>query len=220
MILIFLTWDNPHWRGKRSRHSRRMRNPQFTYLARGPWAKTFPTIHFWLPLHLPVTEQYSHVLNKSLAGIWDAITPMWSRFDGWKPSCFHKKWIDVRSFKCYIPVSNAIIPRMNLKLWRIGEPPLCLHELDDSDDIFHMQIDLYKQLDHLCRQTTVLPCIAITWAVLGPIKDVWIKIYFIQTHLKVILNNKIKFYSIMHRDHSAQYASYVAYINWMSHTYF
>ena len=25
------------WRGKRSRHSRRMRNPQFIHLARGPW---------------------------------------------------------------------------------------------------------------------------------------------------------------------------------------
>ena len=29
--------DNPRWREKRSRHSRRMRNPHFTYLARGPW---------------------------------------------------------------------------------------------------------------------------------------------------------------------------------------
>ena len=27
---------NLRWRGKRSRHSRRMRNPQFTYLVRGP----------------------------------------------------------------------------------------------------------------------------------------------------------------------------------------
>ena len=26
---------NPRWQGKRSRHSRRMRNPQFTYLVRG-----------------------------------------------------------------------------------------------------------------------------------------------------------------------------------------
>ena len=25
------------WRGKRSQHSRRMRNPQFAYLVRGPW---------------------------------------------------------------------------------------------------------------------------------------------------------------------------------------
>ena len=29
------------WRGKRSRHSRRMRTRNFTYLARGPWSKTF-----------------------------------------------------------------------------------------------------------------------------------------------------------------------------------
>ena len=28
---------NPWCRGKRSRHSRRMRNPQFMHLARGPW---------------------------------------------------------------------------------------------------------------------------------------------------------------------------------------
>ena len=29
---------NPRWRGKRSGHSRRMRNPPFTYLVRGPWS--------------------------------------------------------------------------------------------------------------------------------------------------------------------------------------
>ena len=28
---------NALWREKRSRHSRRMRNPQFTYLVRSPW---------------------------------------------------------------------------------------------------------------------------------------------------------------------------------------
>ena len=28
---------NPRWQGKRSRHSRSMRNPRFTYLVRGPW---------------------------------------------------------------------------------------------------------------------------------------------------------------------------------------
>ena len=32
----------PRWRGKRSRHSWRMRTRNFTYLARGPWLHTLP----------------------------------------------------------------------------------------------------------------------------------------------------------------------------------
>ena len=31
----------PRWRGKRSRHSRRMRTHSFTYLTRGPWTGDF-----------------------------------------------------------------------------------------------------------------------------------------------------------------------------------
>ena len=48
------------WRGKRSRHSRRMRTRNFTYLARGPWEKTSKSalkdfcdgwgIHHWRPV--------------------------------------------------------------------------------------------------------------------------------------------------------------------------
>ena len=36
---------NTRWRGKRSWHSRRMHNPQFTYLVRGPLPRTnYPTV--------------------------------------------------------------------------------------------------------------------------------------------------------------------------------
>ena len=37
---------NPRWRGKRSR---RMRNPQFTYLGRGPLSPWFPQAHLGCP---------------------------------------------------------------------------------------------------------------------------------------------------------------------------
>ena len=35
----------PRWRGKRSRHSRRMRTRNFTYLARGRWYQIYQNIH-------------------------------------------------------------------------------------------------------------------------------------------------------------------------------
>ena len=40
-----LIWSR--WRGKRSRHSRRMRSPNFTYLVRGPWGPRALTL--WGP---------------------------------------------------------------------------------------------------------------------------------------------------------------------------
>ena len=39
------------WRGKRSRHSRRMRTRKFTYLARGPWHKQAITLTNVYPAH-------------------------------------------------------------------------------------------------------------------------------------------------------------------------
>ena len=39
---------NPRWRGKRSRHSRRMRNPQFQVSGKRPMLPTFPCIVFHL----------------------------------------------------------------------------------------------------------------------------------------------------------------------------
>ena len=65
------------WRGKRSRHSRRMRTRNFAYLARGPWRVQIPTsaglLHprnsmllisidsFTFPLHSPNARQMSAV---------------------------------------------------------------------------------------------------------------------------------------------------------------
>ena len=41
-LTISFLWSR--WRGKRSRHSRCMRNPQFTYMVRGPWGSLFRII--------------------------------------------------------------------------------------------------------------------------------------------------------------------------------
>ena len=38
---------NPRWRGKRSRHSRRIPNPQFKYLARDPCMNVLWSVFFW-----------------------------------------------------------------------------------------------------------------------------------------------------------------------------
>ena len=63
------------WRGKRSRHSRRMRTRNFTYLARGPWTTDskiqLPSCSAYNPLHLYqinalLGQKRTHLLYKSI----------------------------------------------------------------------------------------------------------------------------------------------------------
>ena len=51
------------WRGKRSRHSRRIRNPQFPYLVRGPWiTKLHVTVRcIWTAAPLENLPIYSYL---------------------------------------------------------------------------------------------------------------------------------------------------------------
>ena len=56
------------WRGKRSRHARRMLTHNFAYLARGPWASYLDSelVSHWPPHHVVPEKQSCHVL----CGAW------------------------------------------------------------------------------------------------------------------------------------------------------
>ena len=58
------------WRGKRSRHSRRMRTRNFAYLARGPWPSLFPWSGYSWHLFTKNTPSYwyrdSHDKHKTV----------------------------------------------------------------------------------------------------------------------------------------------------------
>ena len=69
------------WRGKRSRHSRRMRKPQFAYLVRGPW---------------PTPDE---VLSKRLSQNASTLT---------LPRCFHDDVMKWKQFPRYWPFVRGI----------------------------------------------------------------------------------------------------------------
>ena len=65
------------WRGKRSRHSRRMRTRNFTYLARGPWYDfdySVPWTWTWTYVHRPVSQCHRYGRPCEPAGSYDQTT--------------------------------------------------------------------------------------------------------------------------------------------------
>ena len=98
------------WRGKRSRHSRRMRTRNFAYLARGPWVhlKTGQLCRLWYFLWCYPKLIVEFMVEEPV--IWDRMTLMWRHCNVWN---------SISPYTCH-PCTISLSSRENVVAIELG----------------------------------------------------------------------------------------------------